>query len=74
LINNLKELSRKRYGKVLTQREMEAVTGISQSTISRWYNNKIDRFDSATILKLCRHFDCDLHELLTIDKSGDQAS
>lgn len=61
-------LSRKELelGRSINYDEIYTRTGISPSTLSRWATNRINRFDSDVIIKLCQFLNCDLSELLII--------
>ncbi len=46
-------------------------TGLARSTITALYHDKATRLDFDTIEKLCSLFDCDICDLLQLDK-GDE--
>lgn len=48
--------------------EVAKATGVSTSTISRMANNKVTRFDAATISALCSYFKCALGDLLVYEE------
>lgn len=50
----------------VTQKEVSAITGIAQSTLSRWYQGKVDRLDAETVAKLMAYFDCTFGDLVTL--------
>jgi len=54
----------------ITQMEIARATGIPQGTISRWVGDKVDRLDKDIMVKLCDYFDCDISDLLYLDRSG----
>ncbi|WP_028856110.1 helix-turn-helix domain-containing protein [Psychrilyobacter atlanticus] len=59
--NHLSKLmGEKRYSIV----EVSRLTGMSPSTISNIYNEKIKRMDYDTIDKLCKLFDCKIQDLI----------
>ncbi len=48
-----------------TYERMNAETGLSTSTLSRFFKrDPLDRVDAGTIDALCRYFGCDLCDLL----------
>lgn len=51
-------------GKPLTQLDVAVGTGIPQSTISRYYNGYVTRFDGDIIEKLCDFFGVDPGDLI----------
>jgi len=61
---------KQKEGKVITQDKLAAETGVSQSAISRWMGQKVDRFDADIIEKFCVYFDCDVGDLLYIDRGS----
>jgi putative transcriptional regulator len=58
----------------LTQAEIASGSGISQSTISRWIRDKVDRSDFETIEKLCVFLKCEPGDLLTMDWDAEPSS
>jgi putative transcriptional regulator len=44
--------------------EIRQATGIAASSLSAWATNSIDRYDRATIDKLCTYFGCTVGELI----------
>ena len=44
-------------------------TGLSRSTISSLYHDKASRIDFDTIEKLCTLFNCEIGELLELEKN-----
>ena len=47
--------------------ELSQATGISRSTISKFYNEKNKRIDSNTIESICDYFKCSVGDLLNVD-------
>lgn len=72
LRNRMKELMQRKYGDKSnwpTQAQLAEATNLSQTTISRWLADKVDRFDSNVVSALCVHFGCkDISELLFLDE------
>ncbi|WP_055076798.1 helix-turn-helix transcriptional regulator [Pseudanabaena sp. 'Roaring Creek'] len=53
--------------KGVTQKTVAAETGLSPTTISKFYRDQIDRFDRNTVEILCKYFECThLDELLQL--------
>lgn len=51
--------------------EVSNETGITRNTLSEWAKNTVARFDAQVILALCQYFNCDIGDLLYIDRSPD---
>ncbi len=66
LLINEKE---RRVGRKISYAEISEETGIGISVLSRWVQNKVDRFDGHVVVRLCDYFECDLSDLLYIDRS-----
>ena len=47
-------------------------TGLSRGTISCLYNDKAKRIDYETIARLCNLFNCDVGDLLVIEKHNNK--
>jgi putative transcriptional regulator len=47
---------------------LSAATEISRQTLHRIYNNESDGIRLETIEKLCNYLDCEIEELLVIEK------
>jgi DNA-binding Xre family transcriptional regulator len=68
----LQELVKERetkIGKPITQFEIAVQTGISLSTVSRWMRAKVNTADFETVEKLCEFLECDLGDLIYLDRS-----
>jgi DNA-binding Xre family transcriptional regulator len=57
-------------GRRITQKEIAQNIGVSEQLIGRWMKNKVKQFDGETIEKLCVYFNCEVGELLYIDRSN----
>lgn len=53
-------------GEPITQKQISEATGISQPTLSRWYQGQVDRLEYDTVEKLMVYFGCDLGDLITV--------
>ena len=42
----------------LSQKTVAADTGLSPTTVGKFYRNQIDRFDKKTVEVLCEYFQC----------------
>lgn len=74
LKTNLDTLIRHKYGlsendRLPSQEKISAASGITQSTVSRWMNGRVDRFDSDTLFKFCRYLQCNVGDLLYFESS-----
>lgn len=52
----------------ITQTELSKKTKIPQGTLSRWYQNKVDKYDRRIINALCDFFDIEPGELIVRKK------
>jgi len=48
--------------------DLARATGLNRSTISALYDEKATRIDLETIEKLCNYFECQIGDLLEIQK------
>ena len=74
LKTKLDTLVRQKYGlsendRLPSQEKISAASGITQSTVSRWMNGRVDRFDSDTLFKFCRFLQCNVGDLLYFDQN-----
>lgn len=58
-----------RDGREYTYDDIYNETGISPRTLAGYKQNRVNRFDAATLLKVCEFLDCDIGDLLTV-KNG----
>lgn len=56
-------------GATVTQEIISKATGIPQGTLSRWAGNKVDRLDKDIMAKLCEYFDCEIGELIVLERN-----
>ena len=66
LKNNLRLLMVKNG--VRTMVELEEKSGVSRQVLDRFEKNKSKRLDFETVVKLCAFFDCEVGDLLYVDK------
>lgn len=66
--NVLKLVSQKqiRDGRIINVATIARDTGLNRLTVNAWVKNDLSRFDSDTIIALCRYFECDIGDLLSI--------
>ncbi len=72
LQNRLEELLRQKLdigsgGRLPSQTTIAKEMGVAQTTVSRWLNQKIDRFDSDTLVKMCTYLECNVGDLIFLD-------
>ncbi len=56
--------------RVINQAIVAEEANLSRQTINKWVNGDLRRFDEDTIIKLCDYFDCDMSELLYLDRKA----
>lgn len=72
LKNRVKEKLIAKYGdKIPSQDKLSDEVGLSQTTISRWIGNKIDRFDGEALEKWARFFKCRSGDLIYVEGEED---
>jgi DNA-binding Xre family transcriptional regulator len=52
----------------ITQEEIANAIGVAQGTMSSWARGTVLRIDRDTIAKLCQYFDCEIQDLLHLQK------
>lgn len=66
--NNFRSLYFTKQGKEnrsISLRAVASETGLAINTVMKWSKETgVDRFDSDTVAKLCRYFDCGVGDLL----------
>lgn len=68
LKNRVREKLAEKYGdKIPSQEKLAVEVGLSQTTISRWIGNKIDRFDGEALEKWARFFKCRSGDLIYVE-------
>ncbi|WP_160203467.1 helix-turn-helix domain-containing protein [Priestia megaterium] len=53
---------------IRTIQELHEITGLSRTTLSRLINGKNTSITVDTLIKLCKTFECEIGELIVIDK------
>jgi putative transcriptional regulator len=61
-----------REGRRITLRTVSDETKISRHTVYAIADNSIKEYPKTAIERLCAYFDCDLHDLLTLQDIPDQ--
>lgn len=54
------------YG--ITRYELAKRTGIQYQIIDNYYKNKVKRYDSFVLDRICSALDCDIQDILTLKK------
>lgn len=52
--------------KHMTRYHLSKLTSINYQTIDNYYKNRVDRYDSVLLLKMCRALNCEVGELVRI--------
>lgn len=63
--NNLALLMGKH--KIRSVNMLSSITGVSTPALYRLYDEKNERIDYSTIIALCKHFNCEIGDLLYIE-------
>ena len=50
----------------ITRYELQKRTGIQYQTIDKYYKNKVVRYDSDLVLKMCVALDCGIEDLIEV--------
>lgn len=58
-----------RENRKLTYEVINSETGVAGSTLVEWANNRVKRYDESVIAKLCEYFNCDIGDLLVLQKN-----
>jgi putative transcriptional regulator len=57
-----------RFDNPITQQEIADAVGVTRATISDWAAGKVDRLDKDVLAKLCQYFNCEIGDLLHLEK------
>jgi DNA-binding Xre family transcriptional regulator len=60
----------RQLGRRLTQLEVANEIGVTSQLMGRWMRNEVDRFDGPVIEKFCDYFQCEVGDLLYIDRES----
>jgi len=52
----------------ITQEELATTLGISRPTVGSYMKNRPDRLNIEILIKFCEYFDCDLSDLLVLER------
>lgn len=69
-VKQLLEEKEKREGRRISQRKMEAETGVSRTSLKNWLRGDATKYEEKQLLALCRYFDCEIGDLLKIDQNA----
>jgi len=58
-----------REGRFINATVVAEEVGLSRTTIYNWINDDIRRFDEPTLKKLCDYFECEIGELIYLDRT-----
>lgn len=53
--------------KIKSINQLHKETGITRKTLTRIYNDEANQLDFHTITTLCKFFDCDIQDLITLE-------
>lgn len=72
-IHELLEEKMKRDGRdpdrdPITQEEIANALSISRPTVSTYMKNRLDRLDKEILIKFCEYFECELGDLLVLER------
>ena len=71
--HELVALKERREERKITQSIAAEETGLSMGTIHRWMHNRVDRFESDTLVVLCNWLECEVGDLLVVRDLGGSA-
>lgn len=60
----------KRESRRISQRKMEAESGVSRTSLKNWLRGDATKYEQQQVLALCRYFNCEVGDLLQIDESA----
>jgi DNA-binding Xre family transcriptional regulator len=64
----------RKQGKRITQIELARAVDVSEQLIGRWMKNQVNKFEGEVIEKLCAYFECEVGDLLYIERDGKTSS
>lgn len=56
-------------GRIISATVVAEEVGLSRTTIYNWINDDIRRFDEPTLKKLCDYFNCEVGDLIYLDRT-----
>ncbi len=56
-----------RENRAITQAEVAEGTGLTRAAINKWKKGRITQFNSDTVERLCKFFNCDVGDLLYVE-------
>ena len=62
----------RRTGRKWTYEDIARETGVGMSTLSAYANNKVRRFDAATLEPLLAFFGCEIADFLVLESEPDE--
>lgn len=65
-LNEIKAETEDRTGQKITWEKVGKDTGLAYTTVLRYAKNRVDRYDSKTMIKFAEYFNVDLSELLVM--------
>lgn len=57
----------------MTRYQLSRLASINYQTIDNYYKNRVDRYDSTLLLKMCRALNCEVGDLVRIVHSENPA-
>lgn len=57
-----------KLGRRISFSEIERETGITRKTLYAWRDNRISRVNTNTVEALCKFLECDLGDLIVLEK------
>lgn len=62
----------RKTGRKWTYEDITQATGVSPSTLSAYAQNKVRRFDAATVEPLIAFFDCGISDFFSLEAESDE--
>ena len=56
----------------ITRYQLEKLTGIKYLTIDNYYKNKVTRYDSYLLAKMCEALQCDISDIIELVKEPEE--
>lgn len=58
--------------KIKSINQLSKLTGITRPTLTKIYNNDLNRIDFNTVSTLCTFFDCDIEDLMVMEEKKEE--